>query len=57
MLRSGSLAPPSVTQMGLPQWAFLVAIDMEPITPSGPKGLSRPSAVSTPPPNSESPAR
>jgi hypothetical protein len=57
MLRTGSSAPPSVTQMGLPQWAFLVAIDMAPMTPSGPKGLSSPKTVSTPPPNSESPAR
>jgi hypothetical protein len=57
MLRRGSSAPPSVTQMGLPQWAFLVAIDMDAMTPSGPKGFSSPKAVSTPPPNSESPAR
>src|ERR671910_3375594 len=57
MLSRGSSAPPSVTQTGLPQWAFLVAIDIDPMTPSGPKGLSSPSAVSTPPPNSESPAR
>src|SRR5215211_5424411 len=57
MLSRGSSAPPSVTQTGLPQWAFLVAIDIDPMTPSGPKGLSSPSAVSTPPTNSESPAR
>src|SRR5215207_108323 len=57
MLSTGSSAPPSVTQTGLPQWAFLVAIDIDPMTPSGPKGLSSPSAVSTPPTNSESPAR
>src|SRR5215212_5593007 len=30
---------------------------MDPMTPSGPNGLSSPKAVSTPPPNSESPAR
>ncbi len=49
--------PPSVTQIGLPQWAFLVAIAMAPMIPSGPKGLRSPRAVSTPPPNSERPAR
>src|ERR687897_1059060 len=57
MLSRGSSAPPSVTQTGLPQWAFLVAIDIDPMTPRGPKGLSSPKTVSTPPPNSESPAR
>src|SRR5215210_8773393 len=54
---TGSSAPPSVTQIGLPQWAFAVAMDIEAITPIGPKGLSSPRAVSTPPPNSQSPAR
>src|ERR671913_215987 len=57
MLSRGSSAPPSVTHTGLPQWAFLVAIDIDAMTPRGPKGLSSPKTVSTPPPNSESPAR
>src|SRR5215212_2983852 len=57
MLRTGSSAPPSVTQIGLSQCAFLVAIAMEPMTPRGPSGLRNPNAVSTPPPNSDSPAR
>src|SRR5215216_7704776 len=50
MLRTGNSAPPSVTQIGFPQWAFLVAIDIDPMTPSGPRGLRSPKAVSTPPP-------
>src|SRR5215216_5277399 len=54
---TGSSAPPSVTQIGLPQWAFAVATDIEAMTPIGPKGLSSPRAVSTPPPNSQSPDR
>src|SRR5919112_2043186 len=57
MLRTGSSAPPSVTQIGLPQWAFLVAIDIAAMIPSGPRGFNSPRPVSTPPPNSESPAR
>src|SRR5215207_3034554 len=48
---TGSSAPPSVTQIGLPQWAFAVAMDIEAMTPIGPKGLSSPRAVSTPPPH------
>src|SRR5829696_8797848 len=54
---TGSSAPPSVTQIGLPQWAFAVAMDIEAMIPIGPKGLSSPRAVSSPPPNSQSPAR
>src|SRR5215208_4294855 len=55
MLVTGSSAPPSVTQIGLPDRALTVAI--APMMPRGPRGLRNPSAVSTPPPNSESPAR
>src|SRR3712207_7017271 len=44
VLVTGSSAPPSVTQIGLPQWAFAVAMDIDAITPTGPKGLSSPTA-------------
>jgi len=54
---TGSSAPPSVTQIGLLAWAVIVAIAIEPMTPIGPIGLRNPSSVSTPPPNSKSPAR
>src|SRR3712207_6499064 len=53
---TGSSGPPSVTQIGLPQWAFLVAMAIAPMTPMGPSGLSSPRSESTPPPNSEPPA-
>src|SRR3712207_7057906 len=56
MLVTGSSGPPSVTQIGLPQWAFLVAMAMAPMIPIGPSGLSSPRSESTPPPNSEPPA-
>jgi hypothetical protein len=42
---TGSSAPPSVTQIGLPQWAFAVAMVIEATTPIGPKGLSSPSKL------------
>ncbi len=53
MSTTGSSAPPLVTHIGLPLWAVAVAIAMEPMTPRGPRGLSRPRAVRAPPPSSE----
>jgi hypothetical protein len=37
ILSTGSSAPSSVPQMGLPQWAFVVAMDLAVVTPSGTK--------------------
>jgi hypothetical protein len=33
VLSTGRSAPPSVTQKGLPQWAFVVAMDLAAVTP------------------------
>src|SRR5919199_4149914 len=54
----GSSAPPLVAQIGFScsGWTLAVAIAMAPVTPRGPRGLSNPRSISTPPPNSESPA-
>src|SRR5919199_338901 len=54
----GSSAPPLVAQIGFScnGWTLAVAIAMAPVTPRGPRGLRNPRSISTPPPNSESPA-
>src|SRR3712207_3309676 len=50
MFVAGSSGPPSVTQIGLPQCAFLTAMATDPITSRGPSRLRNPKSESTPPP-------